>query len=69
MVENQVTNLTSTKGWSKSRVCLCPTLFSGYLYNYLHIRVNHILYADDLCITSLSQAGLQQLLIQCDEYC
>ena len=33
------------------------------------IRVNHMLYADDLCINSLFSAGLQQLLVQCDEYC
>ena len=33
------------------------------------IRVNHMLYADDLCINSLSSAGLHQLLVQCDEYC
>ena len=30
------------------------------------IRVNHMLYADDLCIISLSSAGLQQLLLQCE---
>ena len=33
------------------------------------IRVNYMLYADDLCIISLSLAGLQQLLVQCDDYC
>ena len=27
------------------------------------------LYADDLCIVSLSSAGLQQLLSICDQYC
>ena len=32
------------------------------------IRVNHMLYADDLCIISLSSAYLQQLLAQCDDY-
>ena len=32
-------------------------------------RINHMLYADDLCIVSLSSAGLQQLLIICDQYC
>ena len=33
-------------------------------------RVNHnMLYADDLCIISLSSAGLQQLLVQYDDYC
>ena len=32
-------------------------------------RVNHELFADDLCIVSLSSAGLQQLLSICDQYC
>ena len=32
-------------------------------------RINHMLYADDLCIVSLSSAGLQQLLAICDQYC
>ena len=32
------------------------------------IRANHMLYADDLCVISLSSAGLQQLLVQCDDY-
>ena len=32
-------------------------------------RINHILYADDLCIFSLCSAGLQQLLSICDQYC
>ena len=32
-------------------------------------RVNHMLYADDLCIISLSSSGLQNLLNQCDMYC
>ena len=32
-------------------------------------RINYMLYADDLCIVSLSSAGLQQLLSICDQYC
>ena len=32
-------------------------------------RINHMLYADDLCIVSLSSAGLQKLLSIYDEYC
>ena len=32
-------------------------------------RINHMLYADDLCIVSLYSAGLQKLLSICDEYC
>ena len=31
--------------------------------------VNHMLYADDICIISLSSSGLQQLLNICDDYC
>ena len=32
-------------------------------------RSNLMLYADDLCIVSLSSAGLQQPLSICDQYC
>ena len=32
-------------------------------------RISHMSYADDLCIVSLSSAGLQQLLVHCDDYC
>ena len=32
-------------------------------------RINHMLYADDLCIVSLSSAGLQNLLSICDKHC
>ena len=32
-------------------------------------HINHVLYVDDLCIVSLSSAGLQQLLSICDQYC
>ena len=32
-------------------------------------RINHLLYADNLCIVSLSSVGLQQLLSICDKYC
>ena len=33
------------------------------------IFVNHMLYADDICIISLSSSGLQRLLKICDDYC
>ena len=33
-----------------------------------HILVNHLCYADDICLISLSSAGMQQLLIICDTY-
>ena len=32
-------------------------------------RINHMLYADDFCIISLSSAGIQQLMSICDQYC
>ena len=31
--------------------------------------INHMMYADDICVLSLSSAGLQQLLDICNEYC
>ena len=31
--------------------------------------INHILYADDICIVSLSSSGLQHLLNICSDYC
>ena len=61
---------------------LSPQLFKGYINGLSDIlnkspisgslgrkRINHLLYADDLCIVSLSSAGLQQLLSICDQYC
>ena len=61
---------------------LSPKLFNIYidgLSNILNIsliggslggkRINHMLYADDLCIVSLSSAGLQKLLSISDKYC
>ena len=61
---------------------LSPKLFNIYIDGLSNIlnnsliggslggkRINHMLYADDLCIVSLSSAGLQKLLSTCDEYC
>ena len=31
--------------------------------------VNHMLYADDICLISLSSSGPQRLLNICDDYC
>ena len=48
---------------------------SNILSNYLiggslgGKRINHMLYADDLYIVSLSSADLQKLFSICDEYC
>ena len=30
--------------------------------------VNHLCYADDICLISLSSVGMQQLLSMCDTY-
>ena len=61
---------------------LSPQLFNVYIDGLSDIlnkstiggslggkRINHLLYADDLCIVSLSSAGLQHLLSICDQYC
>ena len=61
---------------------LSPKLFDIYIDRLSNIlnnsligsllggkRINHMLYADDLCIVSLSSAGLQKLLSICGEYC
>ena len=64
-------------------VILSSQLFNIYIDDLSHIlnkssigvsidgkRINHMLYADDLCIVSLSSAGLQQQLLSiCDQYC
>ena len=70
-----------TNGVRQGRV-LSPQLFNVYIDGLSDIsnkfkiggsvggkRINHLLYADDLCIVSLSSAGLQQLLPICDQYC
>ena len=70
-------NVTNRVG--QSRV-LFPQLFNVYIDGFSDIlnkstiggslcgkRINHLLYADDLCI--VSSAGLQQLLSICDQYC
>ena len=57
-----------------ANVC-CHYILSNILNNSLidgslcGKRINHMLYADDLCIVSLSSAGLQKLLSIYDEYC
>ena len=62
---------------------LSPQLFNVYINGLSDIlnkstiggslagkRINHLLYADDLCIVSLSSAGLQHLLSICAyQYC
>ena len=61
---------------------LSPQLFNVYIDGLIDIlnnstigcslggkRINNLLYADDLCIVSLSSAGLQQLQSICDQDC
>ena len=61
---------------------LSPTLFNVYMDGLSNIlnncttggflggkRINHMLYANDLCIVRLSSAGLQNLLSICDKHC
>ena len=38
------------------------------LYQIKRTGVNHISYADDMCILSFSSAGMQKLLNICDQY-
>ena len=48
------------------------TLLTRHLYLFYEKNINdsnHMLYADDLCIVSLSFAGLQKLLSIYYEYC
>ena len=61
---------------------LSPKLFNVYIDGLSNIlnncttggilgvkRINYMLYANDLCIVSLSSAVLQNLLLICDKYC
>ena len=49
-------------------------MFDSYTYNILDIGdigghlINHLCYADDLCLISLSSAGMQSLLDICNSY-
>ena len=56
---------------------LSPNLFNVYMdqlsvklnaSNIGGVLVNHLCYADDICLISLSSAGMQQLLNICDTY-
>ena len=42
---------------------------SGIGGNTCGTIINHMLYADDICIVLLSSSGLQQLLNICHDYC
>ena len=77
-----ISNSFNVTNGVRQGVVLCPQLFNVYIDNLSDIlnkstisgslggkRINHLLHADDLCIVSLSSAGLQQLLTICDQYC
>ena len=74
-------NFKVTNGVRQGRI-LSPQIFNIYidglsdtLNNFFAggsiggKRIYIMLYADDLCIVSLSSAGLHQLLTICDQYC
>ena len=49
--------------------CLSMHLNSSGIGGYLRtVFINHLWYADDLCLISLSSSGMQQLLHICNEY-
>ena len=57
---------------------LSPLLFDVYVNELSELLnesgiggtlINHMLYADDICIVSLSSSGLQHLLNICGDYC
>ena len=77
-----ISNLFNVTNGVRQGGILSPKLFNIYIDGLSNIlnnsliggslggkRINHMLYADDLCIVSLSSAGLQKLLSICDKYC
>ena len=73
-----ISNFNVTNGVQQGGI-LSPKLFNIYIDGLRNIlnnsliggslggkHINHMLYADDLCIVSLSSAGLQKLLSICD---
>ena len=77
-----ISNIFNVTNGVRQGGVLSPQLFNIYIDGWRDIlnkstiggslgrmRINHLLYADDLCIVSLSSAGLQQLLSICDQYC
>ena len=49
----------------KLTIVLNSSGIGGYLGN---VFLNHLCYADDLCLISLSSTGMQQLLTICQNY-
>ena len=72
--EHSISNVFNVTNGVRQGGILSPKLFNIYIDGLSNIliggkRINHMLYADNLCIVSLSSAGLQKLLSSCDEYC
>ena len=78
---NYVKQVSSDKRCAP-RGCLITTLFYVYVNELSELLnksgiggnlggtiINHMLYADDICIVSLSSSGLQHLLNICSDYC
>ena len=78
---NYVKQVSSNKRCTR-RGCLITTPFdvdvnelsellnkSGIGGNLGGTIINHMLYADDICIVSLSSSGLEHLLNICSDYC
>ena len=78
---NYVKQVSSNKRCAP-RGCLITTLFYVYVNELSELLnksgiggnlggtiINHMLYADDICIVSLSSSGLQHLLNICSDYC
>ena len=78
---NTVTSSFLVSNGVKQGAIISPILFNVYMdqlikkLNASNIRrdiggklVNHLCYADDICLISLSSVGMQQLLSICDIY-
>ena len=79
---DQLCQVVSSNKRCAPRGCLITTPFyvyvnelselltkSGIRGNLGGTIINHILYADDICIVSLTSSGLQHLLNICRDYC
>ena len=79
--ENITTSLFSVSNGVKQGGILSPILFNVYMDqpsvklnaskiggDIGGVSVNHLCYANDICLISLSSAGMQQLLNICDTY-
>ena len=76
MSKFQVTNGVRQGGFTITTPFLCNNNELSELLNESGIGgnlggtiINHMLYADDICIVSLSSSGLQQVHSICNDYC